>query len=240
MDFKDHPTLEYLDVDGTDELGYDDELAEIAAASSGYTDDSVKVYMREMGKFQLLDKAQEVELAKRIEAGHRTAHEATFSTALAITEIRKLLYKIVTAKKRASDIIDMPVASTSTQNKEKKLREQVKKALSVLEALEMERLTAKPTAASTNGKRPAKKSKNRANLIKTLEELKIDREEISKISDLVKQAEYQVSTWEGEIQQLQQKYNIPDKWLNGTNDTQPKFKTKAMRSCLCNDCPITA
>ena len=229
MDFKDHPTLDYLDVDGTDELGYEDELAEIAAASSGYTDDSVKVYMREMGKFQLLDKAQEVELAKRIEAGHRTAHEATFSTALAITEIRKLLYKIVTAKKRASDIIDMHVASTSTQNKEKKLREQVKKALSVLEDLEMERLTAK-SAASTNGKRPTKKSKNRTNLIKTLEELKIDREEISKISDLVKQAEYQVGTWEGEIQQLQQKYDIPDEWLNRSNDTQPKFETDSMRS----------
>lgn len=229
MDFKDHPTLDYLDVDGTDELGYEDDLAEIAAASSGYTDDSVKVYMREMGKFQLLDKAQEVELAKRIEAGHRTAHEATFSTALAITEIRKLLYKIVTAKKRASDIIDMHVASTSTQNKEKKLREQVKKALSVLEDLEMERLTAK-SAASTNGKRPTKKSKNRTNLIKTLEELKIDREEISKISDLVKQAEYQVGTWEGEIQQLQQKYDIPDEWLNGSNDTEPMFETDSMRS----------
>ena len=229
MDFKDHPTLDYLDVEGTDELGYEDELAEIAAASSGYTDDSVKVYMREMGKFQLLDKAQEVELAKRIEAGHRTAHEATFSTALAITEIRKLLYKIVTAKKRASDIIDMHVSSTSTQNKEKKLREQVKKALSVLEDLEMERLTAK-SAASTNGKRPTKKSKNRTNLIKTLEELKIDREEISKISDLVKQAEYQVGTWEGEIQQLQQKYDIPDEWLNGSNDTEPMFETDSMRS----------
>ena len=229
MDFKDHPTLDYLDVDGTDELGYEDDLAEIAAASSGYTDDSVKVYMREMGKFQLLDKAQEVELAKRIEAGHRTAHEATFSTALAITEIRKLLYKIVTAKKRASDIIDMHVSSTSTQNKEKKLREQVKKALSVLEDLEMERLTAKP-AASTNGKRPTKKSKNRTNLIKTLEELKIDREEISKISDLVKQAEYQVGTWEREIQQLQQKYDVPDEWLNGSNDTEPKFETDSMRS----------
>ena len=228
MDFKDHPTLDYLDVEGTDELGYDDELTEIAAADSGYTDDSVKVYMREMGKFQLLDKTQEVELAKRIEAGHRTAHEATFSTALAITEIRKLLYKIVTAKKRASDIIDMHVSSTSTQNKEKKLREQVKKALNVLETLEMERLTAKATAA-TNGKRPTKKSKNRANLIKTLEELKIDREEISKISDLVKQAEYQVSTWETKIQQIQREYDIPDGWFNGSNGTELKFETDAMR-----------
>lgn len=230
MDFKDHPTLEYLDTEGTDELGYDDEIAEIAAVNSGYTDDSVKVYMREMGKFRLLDKAQEVELAKRIEAGHRTAHEATFSTALAITEIRKLLYKIVTAKKRASDIIDMHVSSTSTQNKEKKLREQVKKALGVLETLEMERLTTDTAAIAKNRKQPPKKSKNRANLIKTLEDLKIDREEISKISDLVKQAEYQISTWETEIQQLQQEYDIPDEWLNGSNGTQPKFETDAVRN----------
>ena len=144
MHLKDHSTLDYLDTDGSDELGYEDEMAEIVASSTGYTDDSVKVYMREMGKFQLLDKKQEVELAKQIEAGHRTAHEATFGTALAITEVRKLLYKIVTAKKRASDIIDMPVSSTSTQHKERKLRDQVKKALGVLEKLEMERLTATP------------------------------------------------------------------------------------------------
>ena len=230
MDFKDHPTLDYLDTESTDELGYDDEIAEIAAVNSGYTDDSVKVYMREMGKFQLLDKTQEVELAKRIEAGHRTAHEATFSTALAITEIRKLLYKIVTAKKRASDIIDMHVSSTSTQNKEKKLREQVKRALGVLETLEMERLTTDIAATAKNGKQPPKKSKNHANLIKTLEDLKIDREEISKISDLVKQAEYQISVWETEIQQLQQKYDIPDEWLNGSNGTQRKLETDTVRN----------
>ena len=234
MDFKDHPALDYLDTDGNDELGYEDEMAEIAAASTSYTDDSVKVYMREMGKFHLLDKKQEVELAKRIEAGHRTAHEATFGTALAITEVRKLLYKIVTAKKRASDIIDMPVSSTSTQNKERKLRDQVKKALGVLETLEMERLTAPPSSATENGGKPARKSKTRANLIKTLEELKIDREEISKISDLVKQAEDQISSWEGEIHHLQQAHNIPDAWLNGRNGTPLKFETKDAKAAYVN------
>ena len=230
MDFKDHPTLDYLDTDGTDDLEYDDEIAEISPTTSGYTDDSVKVYMREMGKFQLIDKMQEVELAKRIEAGHRTVHEATFSTALAITEIRKLFYKIVTAKKRASDIIDMHVSSTSTQNKEKKLREQVTKALSILETVELERLTTNATASAENGQKPVKKSRKRANLIKTLEALKIDREEIGKISDLVKQAEYQVSMWENEIQHLQQKYEIPDEWLNGNKGAERKFKTDAIRS----------
>ena len=226
MDFKEHPTLDYLDTDANDDFEYDDEIVEIAAANGGYTDDSVKVYMREMGKFQLLDKAQEVELAKRIDAGHRTVHEATFSTALAITEIRKLLYKIATAKKRASDIIDMHVSSTSTQNKEKKLRDQVMKALNVLETVEMERLN----TASGKGKKSKNSSKKRKNLIKTLEALKIDREEISKISDLVKQAESQISTWENEIQQLQRKYKISDKWLNGNNGAERRFKTDAIRN----------
>ncbi|MXV85099.1 sigma-70 family RNA polymerase sigma factor, partial [Candidatus Poribacteria bacterium] len=234
VDFKDHSTLDYLDTENNDELGYEDEMAEIAAAGTSYTDDSVKVYMREMGKFQLLDKLQEVELAKQIEAGHRTAHEATFGTALAITEVRKLLYKIVTAKKRASDIIDMPVSSNSTQDKERKLREQVKKALEVLENLEMERLAATAPATAKNGGKTAAKSKNRPNLIKTLEQLKIDREEISKISDLVKQAEYQISTWESEIQYLQQKYEIPDESLNGTNGADREFKSDTAKAAYIN------
>ena len=50
VDFKDHSTLDYLDTESNDELGYEDEMAEIAAAGTSYTDDSVKVYMRGDGE----------------------------------------------------------------------------------------------------------------------------------------------------------------------------------------------
>ena len=222
MDFKDYATGDYLDSESGDDLEYDDEIVDLSALAGTYTDDSVKVYMREMGRFQLLDRTQEVELAKRIEAGHRAALEATFGTAVAITEIRKMLYKVVTAKKRASDIIDMPVKSTSTQDKERKLREQVQKALDVLEKLEMERFD-----AAENGNGSPEKSKTRRKLMKTLEKLKIDREEISKISDLVKQSEYQISVWESQIQHLQQAHDIPHEWFNGGSDAEREFETPA-------------
>ena len=225
MDFKDYSTVDYLDSESSDDLEYDDEIADLSALGGTYTDDSVKVYMREMGKFHLLDRTQEVELAKRIEAGHRAALEATFGTALALTEIRKMLYKVVTAKKRASDIIDMPVKSNSTQDKERKLREQVKKALDVLQKLETERLDAVAAASAKNGTASSEKSKTRKKVIRTLERLKIDREEISKISDLVKQAEYQISMWESQIRQLQQLHDIPHEWFNGSNGVEQKFKT---------------
>ncbi len=228
MDFKDYSTVDYLDSESGDDLEYDDEMADLSALGVTYTDDSVKVYMREMGRFQLLDRTQEVELAKRIEAGHRAALEATFGTTLAITEIRKMLYKVVTAKKRASDIIDMPVKSNSTQDKERKLREQVKKALDALEKLETERLDAVAAASTENGAASSLKSKTRRKVIKTLERLKIDREEISKISDLVKQAEYQISMWEDQIQMLQQVHDIPHEWLNGSNGVKREFKTDAI------------
>ena len=226
MDFRDYSTVDYLDSERSDDLEYDEEITDLSALASSYTDDSVKVYMREMGRFQLLDRTQEVELAKQIEAGHRAALEATFGTALAITEIRKMLYKVVTAKKRASDIIDMPVKSTSTQDKERKLREQVQKALDVLEKLEMERFDATTTAE--NGNASPEKSKTRKKLMKTLEKLKIDREEISKISDLVKQSEYQISGWEHQIQHLQHTYNIPHEWFNGGRDVEREFDTAAI------------
>ncbi len=225
MDFKDYSTADYLDPERDTDLEYN-ESTESPAHRSNHTDDSVKVYMREMGKFQLLDRAQEVELAKQIEAGHRDALEATFGTTLAITEIRKMLYKVVTAKKRASDIIDMPVKSSSTVDKERKLREEVKKVLEILEKLEIERFD----ATTENGNEAPEKSKTLKKLIRTLEQLKIDREEISKISDSVKQAEYQISQWENQIQHLQQTHNIPHEWFNGQNRTQRECETATLEN----------
>ena len=230
MDFRDYSTVDYLDSESSDDLDYDDDIADLSPLTSTYTDDSVKVYMREMGKFQLLDRTQEVELAKKIEAGHRAALEATFGTALALTEIRKMLYKVVTAKKRASDIIDMPVKSTSTQDKERKLREHVKKALDVLETLETERFDASTGAVSENGGASTERSKTRKKLMKTLERLKIDREEISKISDRVKQAESQISTWEHQIHQLQQVHDIPPEGFNRGNGAKAAFGTRAVKN----------
>lgn len=206
--FRDELPVDSWESDSVDESDYEDEVY-LSSEPTSYRDDPVKVYMREMGKFPLLNKKQEVELAQQIEAGHRAAQAATFDTPLAIIEIRKLLYKIVTAKKRASDIIDMPVPSTSTQNKERKLQEYVKKALKVIETLEEERLT----APRTKGQPLTTVWRGRAKLIATLDKLKIDREEISKISDLVKQAEGQISKWEEEARALKEQHGIPDACL---------------------------
>ena len=54
-----------------------DETAEAAPAadSIGESSDPVRLYLREMGNFQLLSREQEVEIAKRIEAGESEVEE---------------------------------------------------------------------------------------------------------------------------------------------------------------------
>ena len=56
MNFKDYSTVDYLDAETGDDLEYDDDMTDLSTLGGNYTDDSVKVYMREMGKFQLLDR----------------------------------------------------------------------------------------------------------------------------------------------------------------------------------------
>src|SRR4030081_3476294 len=46
-----------------------------AADSIGDSSDPVRLYLREMGNFQLLSREQEVEIAKRIEAGENEVEE---------------------------------------------------------------------------------------------------------------------------------------------------------------------
>lgn len=227
MNFRDTTVVDSWETEGIGDI--EDDATYASSDTTSYRDDPVKVYMREMGKFPLLDKKQEVALARQIEAGHRAAQEATFDAPLAIIEIRKLLYKIVMAKKRASDIIDMSVSSTSTQNKERKLQDQVKKALKVIETLEEERLTAAPTAPTASGQPRKVTWRGRAKLIATLDKLKIDREEIGKISDLVKQADGKISKWEEEAAALQQKHDIPNAWLEGLPNGDMSAEQKAAR-----------
>jgi RNA polymerase primary sigma factor len=52
-----------------------DEAAEVPADSLGESSDPVRLYLKEMGNFQLLSREQEVEIAKRIEAGDKEVEE---------------------------------------------------------------------------------------------------------------------------------------------------------------------
>jgi RNA polymerase primary sigma factor len=219
-----HP-FDINEVDNMDQ-GEFDELIDFSPGEVSEREDLIKVYLRDIGKIPLLDKDEEIELSKRIETGLRQSQESTFATRLAVAEVRKLLYKIIITKKRASDIIDMTVSSNSTRDKERKLREKVEKAMRVIETLELEYLTAAKESVNNGSYVELKTVGSHANFVKLMGQLKIDREEIVKISGRVKDVEREISLREQEISRFQRLHKIPAEWFNGRlNPKTHKFKT---------------
>ncbi len=234
MDFGNTHPSEFNETYEPDQAEFD-EAIDLPPGEISEREDSIKHYLRNIGKIPLLDKDKEIELSQQIELGLRQAQEATFATRLAVIEIRKLLYKIIIAKKRASDIVGIVVKSNSTREKERKLQDKVEKAMRVIESLELEYLTTLNEARNNGTKEDTafvelQTVGKHATFVKHLEQLKIDREEISKISGLVKEVERNISNRETEIQQLQKQHNLPASCFNGTpNPKTRKFKNKAAK-----------
>ncbi|MBN1830468.1 MAG: RNA polymerase sigma factor RpoD [Deltaproteobacteria bacterium] len=72
----------------------------------GRTGDPVKMYLREMGLVSLLNREEEVEIAKRIEAGEQTVMEALFSLPAFLNEICDIGKKIKEGNLRVKDITE--------------------------------------------------------------------------------------------------------------------------------------
>ena len=201
----------------SDDEGYDDTDGDELALDPGKldkVDDPVKVYLREMGSIALLTKQQEVSLSRQIEEGHRKVEEAIFETPIAIAEVRKLLNQILIGKKKASDVLSMEVASTSANDKEEKYLKKAQQLMSDLKErdLEMrlqERKLNYENLRSKEEKALRKKLEcGRLELVETLKDLKIDREEISKIAGKIKDIAIRMANLEKQVTKIEEECDL--------------------------------
>ena len=187
-------TADFDTPDYSDDEAYDDTEDELALdpGKLDKVDDPVKVYLREMGSIALLTKQQEVSLSRQIEDGHREVEEAIFETPIAIAEVRKLLNQILIGKKKASDVLSMEVSSTSSSDKEEKYLKKAKELMADLKErdlymrLQERKLNYEKLPARKKSTLRKKLEADRLELVEILKDLKIDREEISKIAGKIK------------------------------------------------------
>ena len=210
-------TADFDTPDYSDDEDYDDTDGDELALDPGKldkVDDPVKVYLREMGSIALLTKQQEVSLSRQIEDGHREVEEAIFETPIAIAEVRKLLNQILIGKRKASDVLAMEVSSTSATDKEEKY---LKKAQELMADLQERDLAMRLRERKLNYERlPAKEKKavrkklegDRLELVEILKELKIDREEISKIAGKIKDIAIRMAKLEKQVTKIEKECNL--------------------------------
>lgn len=210
-------TADFDAPDYSDEEDFDDKDADELSLDPGKldkVDDPVKVYLREMGSIDLLTKQQEVSLSKQIEEGHRKIEEAIFETPVAIAEVRKLLNQILIGKRKAADVIAMEVSTTSANDKEEKYLKVARKLMADLKEVDLEmRLDERKLDYE---KLPVKEEKalrkklesRRLKLVETLQELKIDREEVSKIAGKIKDIGARMADLEKRVERIEKRSSL--------------------------------
>ena len=211
MDFKDNDDTAEFCEGALDNNEYELESSDVSCMGKMEKyEDPVKVYLREMGRIPLLSKQQEVTLSKKIEEGHRVVQDVIFETPLALVEIRKLLNRVLTGKKRAADIIDIAIPSSSEREKESKILETTQRLMDYLKDIELEircqerKLKYEVLIPDETESLQNELKVNREKLVTVLKGLKIAPEKISKISGKVKDIVNHISHWEKEIAKVEE------------------------------------
>jgi len=125
-----------------------DETVEVAtpADSLGESSDPVRLYLKEMGNFQLLSREQEVEIAKRIEAGENEVEDVVLRSPVTLDFVIKMGEQVAAGEADLRDIFEENEEPSSDPDEErgpeanekqlKKLEASVKKLTSLRSKVE--------------------------------------------------------------------------------------------------------
>src|SRR5271165_6239999 len=82
------------------------EAEEEAADAAGDSSDPVRLYLKEMGNFQLLSREQEVEIAKRIEAGENEVEEEVLSSPITLDFVIRVGERVAAGEADLRDVFE--------------------------------------------------------------------------------------------------------------------------------------
>ncbi|PWB42813.1 MAG: RNA polymerase sigma factor RpoD [Candidatus Methylomirabilota bacterium] len=111
---------------------------ELMPSTVGRTDDPVRMYLREMGKTPLLTREGEIQIARRIEEGHKEVAEAVCQAGVAVREIVEIGERLLHGKARIYELLSLNEFDEISEQKE---RELLTEHTPTIEALRDEQLT---------------------------------------------------------------------------------------------------
>ncbi len=95
-----------VEVEGKEEPEEAPEAAPAAADSLGESSDPVRLYLKEMGNFQLLSREQEVEIAKRIEAGENEVEDEVLGSPITLDFVIRVGERVEAGEADLRDVFE--------------------------------------------------------------------------------------------------------------------------------------
>ena len=184
--------LEEYDVDPARSLGTADESPEFLDADLQepehrgqeyvYTDDPVRVYLREMGSVRLLKRQDEIDLARQMERGKLRMRKALSRSPLVWRSVLVLHEEVQKAAVRLEDFVELGIPDDDARER---ARIEVTRCLARLCALNRSLLELKERIAST----PKRYVRLRAKLIATIPRLQV------KCSQEIRSISFRAAQW---------------------------------------------
>jgi RNA polymerase primary sigma factor len=151
-----------------------EEAPEAPADNLGESSDPVRLYLKEMGNFQLLSREQEVEIAKRIEAGEMEVEEELLGSPVTLDSVIGIGESVASGDADLRDIFEDneepdPDEERGPEADERQLKrlfqatrklKELRSRIEVLERRLSGRSTSAKKKASSNDHKPSKSEKN--------------------------------------------------------------------------------
>ena len=193
------------------------------------TNDPVRMYLRKMGSVSLLTREGEVEIAKRIEEGERRVLQVVLNSSIAVEEILDLGEKLKKQKIRVKDVV-RDLDDEDADFDEEWHTERVVKIIDKVRRLQrenekiQEELAAPPvvTAAGAKAAEVRKKklrdkiNENKQEMFEQLSELRINKKQIDRIVQKLKNLVMRIEKGEAEIEEFERKVGMQQKDLAKT------------------------
>jgi RNA polymerase primary sigma factor len=194
-------------------------LEEIIPELSFRSNDPVRMYLRKMGTVPLLSREQEVEIAKKIEEGEKLVLSVILNTDIAINELLQIEDKLRRDKISVREILrdydeeDADFDEESVKNKILDVLEKVKRLDRDNSWIRV--ALSKPSIRDLKRREFEQEfKKNKHNIIKAFEEIKLSKIQINKIVMKIKMIVNKVRKTESEITAVERKISREPKEIN--------------------------
>ena len=177
----------------------------------GNNDDPIRLYLKEIGKVNLLTHEDEVDYSKKIESGETDIENIILNTHLVVGEVLNTIKNVQVGKVSIHEILEPPrIYNVSTQEKrklERKYKNFEKEYVALAEKyLALDKRIKKITTQKTIKSLTKEQEEVKDNIVKLLSKVRLNRMEIDRIAEKLKFYLHRINQIEEYFEKLKKRY----------------------------------